>query len=608
MLPCEHTMCTECLVQLIRSSRRFNSFSCPVDRKEFTAPSYTISADDWAQSFPVDDLTITLLQTVTGKEVHQSTKRKGTPCSQHPEIFCEFFCFNCVEIMCSECAVNRHKGKECDCVVFSKCNDRVDMKLEHLSNEMQSLIDIGENIISRESKKEMRLIQCKGNIRDTVTKLVRIIQDFERVAYIKLSEILERLNKVANNAEVKQTISSINNDLRIKREEVHGIIATVSTENKLLTLSEFQKYLQQYTDQLFSLAESKDPVKLKLELNQDFLTLCNSLNEFSVGKLHTVPDDSVDFEDTETQVGNYRLKFTTNTSETHAEVYPLFISIKGELNSNGTSPRYTDMIFSGHSLIVVDSHNCMIQRFQFTDENSFIDETFINGCFGIAHVHESDDVVVTAPIGKSRLLRLSTYKGLSIVSESVTEAPYYEITQLPCERYAAIRHEIPPYNSNKTAKFIWARGTTSHIDIIDQRGNVFQHFNESLLCEPGEFGQPFIMPLKCLCGLPNGNLVVTAETKSSNFITCVNESGRILWTYNMSDKPEGVCCSDDSIHVYLRESKVLRAISFDGDLKPMSTYRLAEYEGDGANITYNKSRKLIGVVDKTDIIRTYKLL
>ena len=45
LLPCDHTLCCECLTQLIHSSRRYNKFSCPVDRREITAPSYNISAE-----------------------------------------------------------------------------------------------------------------------------------------------------------------------------------------------------------------------------------------------------------------------------------------------------------------------------------------------------------------------------------------------------------------------------------------------------------------------------------------------------------------------------------------------------------------------------------
>lgn len=274
----------------------------------------------------------------------------------------------------------------------------------------------------------------------------------------------------------------------------------------------------------------------------------------------------------------------------------------------GNFPRYTDMIFCGHSIIVVDSENSKIQRFLCSDEIKFVDETFINGVYGVVHVHGSDDVIVTAPYGQPKLVRLSTYSGLLKVMESATDAPYFEITLLPDEKYAAIRHEAPITNLNKRICFEWSRGTSSHIDIIDQNGGVLQHFNESLLCEPDEFGEPFIMPLKCLCGLPNGDLVVTIETKTNDFITCIDQSGKISWTYDLHDKPEGLCCSDDRIFVYLRESKIVRALFFNGDLMPRSTYCFAEYDGDGTRISLNHDRNLIGVIDKTEVFRLYKLI
>jgi hypothetical protein len=73
----------------------------------------------------------------------------------------------------------------------------------------------------------------------------------------------------------------------------------------------------------------------------------------------------------------------------------------------------------------------------------------------------------------------------------------------------------------------------------------------------------------------------------------------------MSDIPEGVCCHDDSIYIFLGKSKIVRVLTFDGDLKPISTFTLPNYKGDGNILFVNQT--FLTIADKTDTIRMYRL-
>ncbi|CAG2256596.1 TRIM2_3 [Mytilus edulis] len=117
LLPCDHSICFECLTQLIESTRRFNKFSCPVDRREITASSYTLSAEQWASSFPTDELSLLLLQAISGDTKTETKPKDGILCSDHPQNVCDFFCFGCYKIICSECAVENHRSTECNCKI-----------------------------------------------------------------------------------------------------------------------------------------------------------------------------------------------------------------------------------------------------------------------------------------------------------------------------------------------------------------------------------------------------------------------------------------------------------------------------------------------------------
>ncbi|CAG2203252.1 unnamed protein product [Mytilus edulis] len=191
------------------------------------------------------------------------------------------------------------------------------------------------------------------------------------------------------------------------------------------------------------------------------------------------------------------------------------------------------------------------------------------------------------------------------MSETVTDKAYYDISRLPDSAFAVICHSRPSSAFKKRANFDWSRGVTSHIDIINVDGNVLKHFSESFLCEPTEFGDPFIMPLKSMCCLPNGTIVVSIETKTNSFISCIKQNGRVKWTYNLNDTSEGVSFYDGKIYVFLRESQVVCVLSIEGGLKPTSTFKLPHYIGDGSSLIVSRNR--LTVIDKSSSMKLYKI-
>ncbi|CAC5379895.1 unnamed protein product [Mytilus coruscus] len=105
---------------------------------------------------------------------------------------------------------------------------------------------------------------------------------------------------------------------------------------------------------------------------------------------------------------------------------------------NNITARFTGLILHGRSIIAIDNANFIVQRFRDTVENQFIDEVLIPCIYDITNIHENDDVLVIAPGKQSRLIRLSTYNSLSIISEKVTENTYFNISQLPDHSYAVM--------------------------------------------------------------------------------------------------------------------------------------------------------------------------
>ncbi|XP_052074931.1 uncharacterized protein LOC127712499 [Mytilus californianus] len=609
LLPCDHTICCECLTQLIYSTRRFNKVTCPVDRREITVPSYTISAEEWANSFPTDDLALVLLQAISGDVKKEANSKNGIPCLEHPQNVCDFFCFRCYQIICSECAVDTHRSFDCDCKNFKKCADLAREKLRNSYDEIENLISYGQGIVTnyKEIGKDQLLMQSRQQIKTTVFKLKSIVHDFEKRVNRKSLDILNKVESVVNVEQLQKKTEGIVRELKRVRGDIEYSKSQTSTEGMLTVLSKIPDSLQKNTDLLNSLGVSHDPILIKLELNEMFLELCDLLVDQPIGTVHVLPADSLDFEDTEATVCSRRVKFSSDVLPSRALELETFLEIKVEPSGqeNKITARFTGLILYGHAIIAIDNANFKVQRFRVTVKEQFIDEISIQGVYDITNIHDNDDVLVTAPGKRSCLFRLSTYKSLSIISKTVTDKAYYNISRLPEYAYAVICHSSPSDASKKKISFEWSRGVTSHIDIINVDGNVLKHFSESFLCEPTEFGYPFIMPLKNMCCLPNGAIVVSIETKTNNFISCINKNGRVKWTYNLYDTPEGVCFYDGRILVFLRKSKVVRVLSVEGDLKPVSTLRLSNYFGDGNSLIV--CRNLLTVIDKTDLIKIYKL-
>ncbi|CAC5373589.1 unnamed protein product [Mytilus coruscus] len=420
-------------------------------------------------------------------------------------------------------------------------------------------------------------------------------------------DILNKVESIANVEQLQKRTEEIIKDLKRVRDELENSKSLTSTKDMLTVLSKVPEKLQTNTDRLNSLGVSDDPIEIKLELNETFMNLCDTLVDQPIGTVHAVPADTLEFEDTEATLCNQRIKFSSNISPSRALELEPFLEIKDDSSRrvNKIATRFTGLVLHGYALIVIDNANFKVKRFRITVKEQFIDEISIEGVYDITNINENDDVLVTSPGKQSHLFRLSTYKGLSTISKTVTDKAYYNISSLPDNAFAVICHSSPSSASKKRVNFDWTRGVTSHIDIINVDGNVIKHFGESSLCKPTEFGSPFMMPLKSICCLSNGAIVASIQTKTNSYISCINQKGRVKWTYNLNDTSEGVSFYNGKIYMFLRESQVVRVLSVEGDLNPTSTFKLPHYIGDGSSLIV--CRNLLTLIDKTNSIKIYKL-
>lgn len=107
-LPCEHTLCRDCLKGLIKSALKredaAGTFECPECRKKHHIP--ITETEDWADWFPVDAFCVIQLQTLARFQDSQV-------CEVHSDKFKEYYCFHHRELYCPDCIIAKHTKSPC---------------------------------------------------------------------------------------------------------------------------------------------------------------------------------------------------------------------------------------------------------------------------------------------------------------------------------------------------------------------------------------------------------------------------------------------------------------------------------------------------------------
>jgi len=258
-----------------------------VDRQEITAPSYTISSEDWAKSFPTDDLALLLIQTVSGDIKSQSrTQKTGIPCLNHPTQFCDFFCFGCSKFVCSECAVLEHRSENCDCTtlldIYNRRKDDVitlQLTLNRQENQLRQLITdqyrLRELFIESKSDVKCELEQHRDRLSVFYESSLRALDE--------LSDEVDKAEFTRYNLEAQldsfyQDISGMKRELTDVKPGVEFLANLQKIESKVdhynSELEEMSSFLKE--------SENSDLVRLEFIPNSLFVDI---LDEYSVGSI-----------------------------------------------------------------------------------------------------------------------------------------------------------------------------------------------------------------------------------------------------------------------------------------------------------------------------------
>ncbi|XP_052271866.1 tripartite motif-containing protein 59-like [Dreissena polymorpha] len=130
-LPCEHTLCKDCLKGLIKSALKRDdlngTFDCPECRSRHAIP--TTETEDWADWFPVDAFCAIQLQTLARFQDSQV-------CEVHSDKFKEYYCFHHRELYCPDCIIAKHTNAPC---YARNCKDAVNDVKKHVGDLLGQL-------------------------------------------------------------------------------------------------------------------------------------------------------------------------------------------------------------------------------------------------------------------------------------------------------------------------------------------------------------------------------------------------------------------------------------------------------------------------------------
>ncbi|XP_069135293.1 uncharacterized protein [Argopecten irradians] len=616
-LPCDHTFCFSCLKQLIKASRKNNVIRCPVDRKEIQAPFANASDYHWAESFPKDELVLSLLQTVQGGEVGSAS---GVECRKHKET-CGYFCFGCYEFACSECVLENHKQDDCDCRTFKKSKELSKELFKDRRTELDELLKSIDRMEIHGKVHERSLRTSETRVSDSLHTIAAQIEKFRDSTIAKLINMLTQIENVSVTKNKIDQAKMLKEKIKIYRKQVDFVHQKTDVREILTSLQVLRKRIHEFTDDVCLLETSADSVQLHLQIHPELVNICQRLGKYSseIGKLQvtTVSEGSEIYEESKTEINGKSISFDVDISGHDASTFECLLELnvsEGNARNDRTNQSsFSDVVLISHSLFAIDQANNKILRF--TDRGEPVSSMKLNGAYSISVVPGTDDVAVTQPSCR-RISVLTTHKGLDVKVAITVNHAYYKIAAISETKFAVVCGSSSSDNRpvqkgaakqrNKSATSSSEEGTTTwFVHVVDREGHVLLKVSDDTICATKVFGQPYTKPLKQLAVTSSGDIVVSADTSEHSFLSCFSQDGKLQWTYEPAGRPEGIYCRDGMLFVFLGDSRTLLLMTDRGHLLPKCMIKLQHYQQSGHAIFVGQD--IIAVTDLSDSINLFKL-
>lgn len=573
LLPCGHSFCLQCLDDHIKQTvtdPAASHFKCPNDRTQVGRPAVGMPPRHWASAFPSDTFLGSLLSAVM---IHASSAQGGenrdATCSQHKNRIKEFYCLNCGVTACAYCIVKSHKGNKCECVGIDEAVERLRPMCDHLRNTLQKQVNFARKLQRGEEFGNNNVQSSKNTALSNLSDLETKLTFYYQTALRQIQEIRTTINEAGKtalkeNAQISAMIGNINETISKFDEtcndgsgmEIMNILPKIETQvreydNALKTLSTQTPAMDIYfvvnreTERVFENPPALGSVVVQspgphTDRYYSSVRRGNSMTSLT-------PRYSMDSGRLARSISqnSFRSEQSTPLSTPRTERTPtrpkVTVSVK-LADQRNSSWQLTGVAIIGESLIITDSQNGQIFKFETRQAGAMPEQLAIDGPVCITPGYEEEDAFITQP-EHSKLTLVETGQELAVKDEFETDKPYEGIVKLRDGKYAVSCCLV---------------GQQS-IDIIDGQATVLRSHDKD------STGNQICSWPRFLSVTTEFDILVSDRDKRA--LLCMSDDGQVKWTYPTEASPWGVACHEsgsiylcldsNEVHVLNEEGRVL---------------------------------------------------
>ena len=200
-------------------------------------------------------------------------------CQLHPGKVLELFCETCMELICHNCIVKKHKDHQYDLVddVFEKNKDKLVKSLEPIETHIGEISEAIQGIGIRSKEVDDQLMAMKGEIERNVKHLVEVLQAQQNNSISQLTQL---------SREKLKNLTQQKDDLQATKGELDRCVSFVRESLSTNSKGEVLKLMKMFTKQIESLpckdhsADSLlpcEPANLKFRASSDVEKACSCI-------------------------------------------------------------------------------------------------------------------------------------------------------------------------------------------------------------------------------------------------------------------------------------------------------------------------------------------
>ncbi|XP_062586450.1 tripartite motif-containing protein 2-like [Saccostrea cucullata] len=223
-LPCQHSYCTDCIRQLIRTTEnRRGKLTCPLCRSDVIVPN--VSHDEFVNNLPLDSL-IADLQITLSKHDQTPEITRADVCCDHSGKELDHYCFHHAQVICAKCIDTSHSGILCRCLPINESYRELQPRIERVLKRLHLKLNDAEV----ETIHDRSFEESKQKTLDEIANLEKGIENIFETCRRQISVL-------------RSDIQKLNREYLSKRKDFfHAVNLLLETTSHIECLKKDKKY------------------------------------------------------------------------------------------------------------------------------------------------------------------------------------------------------------------------------------------------------------------------------------------------------------------------------------------------------------------------------